>query len=211
MQQHSISASCPAFEPAESPATQTALGCLCILVGIVGQLELFAVLTRRQWIPIVFSRKMAHIGSGSLMTSALVLFPRQYWPRPGGNRRTTRPAAPPPAALFCLRQIVLQAALSLGCAALAGHTGLVSDTGPRAWRSPSSWSPSCSSLPRSRTCPTTASPRCRRCCAGGSSRWCTRCAALASAASSCAARSSTRTPALTLALPSPQPQAEYQP
>lgn len=87
MQQYSISASCPAFEPAESPAAQTALGCLCILAGIVGQLELFAVLTRRQWIPIVFSRKMAHIGSGSLMTSALVLFPRQYWPRPGGNRR----------------------------------------------------------------------------------------------------------------------------
>ena len=83
MVQHSISASCPAFEPAESPAAQTALGCLCILAGIVGQLELFAVLTRRQWIPIVFSRKMAHIGSGSLMTSALVLFPRQYWPRPG--------------------------------------------------------------------------------------------------------------------------------
>ena len=78
--QHAISASCPAFEPAESPAAQTALGCLCILVGIVGQLELFAVLSRRQWIPIVFSRKMAHIGSGSLMTSALVLFPRQYWP-----------------------------------------------------------------------------------------------------------------------------------
>ena len=104
MVQHSISASCPAFEPAESPAAQTALGCLCILAGIVGQLELFAVLTRRQWIPIVFSRKMAHIGSGSLMTSALVLFPRQYWPRPGGNRRKTRPAAPPPAAFFvCAR------------------------------------------------------------------------------------------------------------
>ena len=104
MVQHSISASCPAFEPAESPAAQTALGCLCILAGIVGQLELFAVLTRRQWIPIVFSRKMAHIGSGSLMTSALVLFPRQYWPRPGGNRRKTRPAAPPTAAFFvCAR------------------------------------------------------------------------------------------------------------
>ena len=104
VQQYSISASCPAFEPAESPAAQTALGCLCILAGIVGQLELFAVLTRRQWIPIVFSRKMAHIGSGSLMTSALVLFPRQYWPRPGGNRRKTRPAAPPPAAFFvCAR------------------------------------------------------------------------------------------------------------
>lgn len=80
MQQHSISASCPPFEQAESPAAQTAMGCLCILAGIVGQLELFAVLTRRQWIPIVFARKMAHIGSGSLMTSALVLFPRQYWP-----------------------------------------------------------------------------------------------------------------------------------
>ena len=77
---HGISTSCPDFEPSESPAAQTALGCLCILVGIVGQLELFAELSRRQWIPIVFSRKMAHIGSGSLMTSALVLFPRQYWP-----------------------------------------------------------------------------------------------------------------------------------
>ena len=148
VQQYSISASCPAFEPAESPAAQTALGCLCILAGIVGQLELFAVLTRRQWIPIVFSRKMAHIGSGSLMTSALVLFPRQYWPRPGGKRRKTQACCSSPGGLVCLRQIVLQAALSLGCAALAGHTGLVSDTGPRAWRSPSSSSPSCLSSPR---------------------------------------------------------------
>ena len=89
--QHGISASCPAFEPAESPAAQTALGCLCILVGIVGQLELFAVLTKRQWIPIVFSRKMAHIGSGSLMTSALVLFPRQYWHAPVWETRWLRP------------------------------------------------------------------------------------------------------------------------
>jgi len=89
--QHGISASCPAFEPAESPAAQTALGCLCILVGIVGQLELFAVLTKRQWIPIVFSRKMAHIGSGSLMTSALVLFPKQYWPAPVWKTRWLRP------------------------------------------------------------------------------------------------------------------------
>ena len=112
---HGISTSCPAFEPAESPAAQTALGCLCILVGIVGQLELFAVLTRRQWIPTVFSRKMAHIGSGSLMTSALVLFPRQYWPAPVWNTGGPDLGQLTPRRCFLyLCQIVLQAALSLG-------------------------------------------------------------------------------------------------
>ena len=112
---HGISTSCPAFEPAESPAAQTALGCLCILVGIVGQLELFAVLTRRQWIPTVFSRKMAHIGSGSLMTSALVLFPRQYWPAPMWNTGGPDLGQLTPRRCFLyLCQIVLQAALSLG-------------------------------------------------------------------------------------------------
>jgi len=71
---------CPAEPPSAWPVAQTCLGCLCILTGIVLQLELFAVLSRRQWIPTVFSRKMAHIGSGTLMTTALVLFPKHYWP-----------------------------------------------------------------------------------------------------------------------------------
>merc|ERR1719174_3414381 len=71
---------CPPVAPSSWPAAQTSLGCLCILTGIVLQLELFAVLSRRQWIPTVFSRKLTHIGSGSVMTTALVLFPRQYWP-----------------------------------------------------------------------------------------------------------------------------------
>lgn len=75
-----VSANCQEYPPSEWPAGQTAAGCLCILFGIIFQLELFAVLSKRQWIPTVFSRKMAHIGSGSLMTTALVLFPRHYWP-----------------------------------------------------------------------------------------------------------------------------------
>merc|ERR1719498_1423646 len=71
---------CPAASPSEWPVSQTCLGCLVILTGIIVQLEVFAVLTRRQWIPTVFSRKMTHIGAGSVMTTALVLFPRHYWP-----------------------------------------------------------------------------------------------------------------------------------
>eukprot|EP00316_Scyphosphaera_apsteinii_P024347 CAMPEP_0119310608 /NCGR_PEP_ID=MMETSP1333-20130426/19669_1 /TAXON_ID=418940 /ORGANISM="Scyphosphaera apsteinii, Strain RCC1455" /LENGTH=325 /DNA_ID=CAMNT_0007314823 /DNA_START=111 /DNA_END=1088 /DNA_ORIENTATION=+ len=47
---------------------------------IIAQLELFAMLSRRGLVPTVLSRKLTHIGSGTAMTTALVLFPHDYWP-----------------------------------------------------------------------------------------------------------------------------------
>ena len=63
-----------------SALLQTAAGCLVILLAIVLQLELFGFLSRRQLIPSAFSRKLTHIGAGTAMTTALVLFPIAYWP-----------------------------------------------------------------------------------------------------------------------------------
>lgn len=62
------------------PRLQTAGGCLVILVAIIIQLELFGFLSRRQMLPAAFSRKLTHIGAGTAMTTALVLFPKNYWP-----------------------------------------------------------------------------------------------------------------------------------
>ena len=63
-----------------SPAASTTVGVLVILFSILGQLELFALLSRRGWVPTVLSRKLTHIGSGVVMTTALALFPPRYWP-----------------------------------------------------------------------------------------------------------------------------------
>ena len=63
-----------------SPASSTTVGVLVILFSILGQLELFALLSRRGWVPTVLSRKLTHIGSGVVMTTALALFPPRYWP-----------------------------------------------------------------------------------------------------------------------------------
>ena len=63
-----------------SPLLQTGFGCLVILLAIVVQLELFGFLSRRQLMPSAFSRKLTHIGAGTAMTTALVLFPIDYWP-----------------------------------------------------------------------------------------------------------------------------------
>lgn len=71
---------CIAAASVPAPLLQTACGCLIILLAIVVQLEIFGFLSRRQWLPSVFSRKLTHIGAGSAMTTALVFFPRQYWP-----------------------------------------------------------------------------------------------------------------------------------
>merc|ERR1719421_926385 len=73
---------CPpvVMEEGASPLLATAGGCLCILLAIVVQLELFGLLSRQNLIPAAFSRKLTHIGAGTAMTTALVLFPRDYWP-----------------------------------------------------------------------------------------------------------------------------------
>merc|ERR1719502_640996 len=74
---------CPApapVDPPSSPLFATAVGCLVILLAIIVQLELFGLLSRQQLIPAAFSRKLTHIGTGSAMTTALVLFPKNYWP-----------------------------------------------------------------------------------------------------------------------------------
>ena len=71
---------CAAVDPSASPLLQTAGGCLVILLAIVVQLELFGFLSRRQLLPSAFSRKLTHIGAGTAMTTALVLFPQRYWP-----------------------------------------------------------------------------------------------------------------------------------
>merc|ERR1719197_1538954 len=63
-----------------SPALQTLVGCLVILLAIVLQLELFGLLSRKQLVPAAFSRKLTHIGAGTAMTTSLVLFPKNYWP-----------------------------------------------------------------------------------------------------------------------------------
>ena len=42
--------------------------------------QLFGLLSRTRFIPSAFSRKLTHIGAGTAMTTALVLFPRNYWP-----------------------------------------------------------------------------------------------------------------------------------
>ena len=63
-----------------SPLLATLGGCLIILVAIVIQLELFGLLSRRQLIPSAFSRKLTHIGAGTAMTTALVVFPHRFWP-----------------------------------------------------------------------------------------------------------------------------------
>jgi len=67
-------------DPSDQPLLQTAGGCLVILLAIIFQLELFGFLSRRQLVPSAFSRKLTHIGAGTAMTTALVLFPRRYWP-----------------------------------------------------------------------------------------------------------------------------------
>ena len=71
---------CPAIEPVENPLVATFIGCLVILLAIIVQLELFGLASRTALIPAAFSRKLTHIGAGTAMTTALVLFPRQYWP-----------------------------------------------------------------------------------------------------------------------------------
>jgi len=71
---------CPPPPHYESPLLATAGGCLVILLAIVVQLELFGLLSRSRFIPSAFSRKLTHIGAGTAMTTALVLFPRSYWP-----------------------------------------------------------------------------------------------------------------------------------
>jgi len=71
---------CPTLPLHESPRMATAGGCLVILLAIVVQLELFGLLSRTRFIPSAFSRKLTHIGAGTAMTTALVLFPRNYWP-----------------------------------------------------------------------------------------------------------------------------------
>ena len=63
-----------------SPWSQTAAGCLVILVLILVQLEGFGHLSRTQWLPATVSRKLTHLGSGTVMTTALVLFPHNFWP-----------------------------------------------------------------------------------------------------------------------------------
>jgi len=67
-------------DASSSPLLATAGGCLVILLAIVIQLELFGLLSRKQLLPAAFSRKLTHIGAGTAMTTALVLFPRNYWP-----------------------------------------------------------------------------------------------------------------------------------
>merc|ERR1719152_862568 len=63
-----------------SPLLATLGGCLVILLAIVVQLEVFGLLSRQQFLPAAFSRKLTHIGAGTAMTTALVLFPPNYWP-----------------------------------------------------------------------------------------------------------------------------------
>ena len=62
----------PVSPPSSNPLLQTAGGCLVILVAIVIQLELFGLLSRTQFIPAAFSRKLTHIGAGTAMTTSLV-------------------------------------------------------------------------------------------------------------------------------------------
>ena len=62
-------------DASSSPLLATAGGCLVILLAIVIQLELFGLLSRKQLLPAAFSRKLTHIGAGTAMTTALVLFP----------------------------------------------------------------------------------------------------------------------------------------
>merc|ERR1719421_1196853 len=73
---------CPpvVMEEGASPLLATGIGCLVILLAIVVQLELFGLLSRTQLLPAAFSRKLTHIGAGTAMTTALVLFPKHYWP-----------------------------------------------------------------------------------------------------------------------------------
>lgn len=71
---------CNPLPAVEMPLLQTLAGCLLILFAIVVQLELFGLLSARQMIPAAFSRKLTHIGAGTAMTTALVVFPRRYWP-----------------------------------------------------------------------------------------------------------------------------------
>ena len=59
---------------------QTLSAVLVILFCIIGQLELFAILSKQQWLPSTVSRKLTHLGCGTAMTTALVLFPTNYWP-----------------------------------------------------------------------------------------------------------------------------------
>ena len=66
--------------PSDAPFKQTLLGVLVILISILVQLELFAILSRQHVVPSTLSRKLTHIGSGSVMTTALVLFPSRFWP-----------------------------------------------------------------------------------------------------------------------------------
>jgi len=75
-----MSLACPPASAHSAPALATAGGCLVILVAIVVQLELFGLLSRQRLLPAAFSRKLTHIGAGTAMTTALVLFPRNYWP-----------------------------------------------------------------------------------------------------------------------------------
>lgn len=71
---------CAASPPASSPRLQTVYAVLAILFSILAQLELFALLSRQRWLPSKVSRKLTHIGCGAVMTTALVLFPANYWP-----------------------------------------------------------------------------------------------------------------------------------
>ena len=76
-----VASVCPsAAAPSAHPLLQTVGGCLVILLAIILQLELFGFLSRRQLVPSAFSRKLTHIGAGTAMTTALVLFPHNYWP-----------------------------------------------------------------------------------------------------------------------------------
>ncbi|KAL1518667.1 hypothetical protein AB1Y20_002955 [Prymnesium parvum] len=65
---------------AAAPMLQTLGAVLVILFCIVAQLEIFAVLSKQRWLPSKVSRKLTHIGCGGVMTTALVLFPTNYWP-----------------------------------------------------------------------------------------------------------------------------------
>ena len=71
---------CAARAPSSHPLLQTVGGCLVILLAIIVQLAVFGALARRQLMPSAFSRKLTHIGAGTAMTTALVLFPLHYWP-----------------------------------------------------------------------------------------------------------------------------------